>query len=258
MERIGQLCGMPPKVSIVTVVFNDVSNIESTLESVKGQSYDSIEYVVIDGDSQDGTKDVLSRHNDLIDIMVSEPDDGIYDAMNKGARCSSGEWVLFMNSGDQFFSNQVLCEVFRYERTADVLFGDHHVRFLDGRMDVMGKAGRPEDLILGSQFSHQSSLARRELLLERPFRTDNMLSADHYFFLGCYETGKIFEYCPQPIASVSAGGVSDTQQVRVIKEWEASAKELAINRLNLGVRLKYLLMILRAIVASAAKRILIR
>ena len=86
---------MCPKVSIITVVYNDVHNISRTVESIIGQSYSNLEYIVIDGDSVDGTKDVVKTYLSSIDVYISEDDNGIYDAMNKGVSLSSGERCTF-------------------------------------------------------------------------------------------------------------------------------------------------------------------
>ena len=97
-----------PLVTIITVVFNGEQLIEETVLSVLNQSYNNVEYIVIDGGSDDGTLKILSKYNDKIDYWLSEPDNGIYDAMNKGIALASGEWINFMNCGDRFASTDVL------------------------------------------------------------------------------------------------------------------------------------------------------
>lgn len=90
------------KVSVITVVFNDFSNISKTINSVLEQNYLNTEYIVIDGGSTDGTSEVIERYLDKLNIYISEVDYGIYDAMNKGVRVANGEFIIFMNSGDVF------------------------------------------------------------------------------------------------------------------------------------------------------------
>jgi glycosyltransferase involved in cell wall biosynthesis len=92
----------PPIVSIITVVFNGEQSIESTIKSVVGQTFDLFEYLVIDGASTDRTVAIIDQYRDRIDYFVSEHDKGIYDAMNKGVAVAKGEWIIFMNSGDEF------------------------------------------------------------------------------------------------------------------------------------------------------------
>ena len=97
-----------PLISIVTVVFNGESFLEGTIQGVINQSYDNVEYIVIDGGSTDRTIDIIKKYEDRVDYWVSEPDGGIYDAMNKGIKVSSGVWVNFMNSGDVFADDGAL------------------------------------------------------------------------------------------------------------------------------------------------------
>lgn len=129
------------KVSVVTVVFNAACTIEATVRSVLGQSYGNIEYVVIDGGSNDGTIDVLNRYKDKITYFRSEPDEGIYDAMNKGVRAATGEWVGIMNAGDAFSSKDVLSMVFgegKLYSGIDVLYGD--AVSVEGRSRILCRA----------------------------------------------------------------------------------------------------------------------
>jgi len=95
-------------ISIITVVKNDASNIKKTIQSVLNQSYSHIQYIIIDGSSTDGTLDIINEFKDKIDTITSEPDRGIYDAMNKGIHHAQGEWIFFLNSGDVFFNDDVL------------------------------------------------------------------------------------------------------------------------------------------------------
>ena len=112
------------KVTVVTVVFNDVAHIENTMLSVIGQTYKKIEYIVIDGKSNDGTTSLIRQYSDRIATWISEPDKGIYDAMNKGLALASGDYVIFMNSGDEFMDNAVLEHVFdSISGYPDVIYG---------------------------------------------------------------------------------------------------------------------------------------
>lgn len=93
-----------PLVSIITVVYNAVSTIETTIQSVVDQQYDEVEYIIIDGGSTDGTIDIIKKYNDKIALWISEPDNGIYDAMNKGVAYAKGKWILNINAGDTLIS----------------------------------------------------------------------------------------------------------------------------------------------------------
>src|ERR1700722_12907065 len=91
-----------PLVSVITVVYNGAATLETTLLSVIGQSYDRVEYIVVDGGSKDGTLDLIDRYKSHIATWVSEPDKGVYDAMNKGIRMAKGDWLFFLGSDDRF------------------------------------------------------------------------------------------------------------------------------------------------------------
>jgi len=94
---------VPPKVTIITAVYNGASLLQETIQSVIDQSSDDMEFLVIDGGSTDGTLDILRRYDAVLDLWVSEPDNGIYDAFNKGVALAKGEWVIFLGAGDRLF-----------------------------------------------------------------------------------------------------------------------------------------------------------
>ena len=102
---------MTPKFSIITVTYNAEAFIEGTVQSVINQKFNSFEYIIIDGDSTDNTKAILSDYKKQIDFLISEKDQGLYHAMNKGIRSANGEFLLFLNAGDRFLSDAVLNEI---------------------------------------------------------------------------------------------------------------------------------------------------
>lgn len=124
-----------PSISIITVVRNDVNNIERTINSVLNLNYDGeIEYIVIDGASTDGTIDIINRYKDNISLILSEPDKGVYDAMNKGIALSHGEFVNFMNSGDTFHDVNAVKDM-NLDSLVDrntIVYGDVSVKYWDG------------------------------------------------------------------------------------------------------------------------------
>ena len=104
------------KVTIITVTYNCKNDIEETIKSVLNQDYENLEYIVIDGNSNDGTVDVIKKYQNRISDFISEPDNGIYDAMNKGLKIATGQWINFMNSGDTFNNNHVVSDIFHNNR----------------------------------------------------------------------------------------------------------------------------------------------
>lgn len=100
-----------PKISVVTVCYNAVKDIEKTILSVINQTYPNVEYLIIDGGSTDGTMDVVNKYRDNISVVVSEPDKGIYDAMNKGVKMATGDYLIFMGADDVFYDNEVIAHM---------------------------------------------------------------------------------------------------------------------------------------------------
>src|ERR1700755_616928 len=93
-----------PTLSVITIVYNNVRDIERTMLSVLNQTYPNIEYIIVDGASNDGTLEVIKRYETRITKLISEKDEGIYDAMNKGLAIATGDYVVFMNSGDELYA----------------------------------------------------------------------------------------------------------------------------------------------------------
>jgi len=110
------------KLSVITICYNE-KNIRKTCESIVGQSWQDFEWIVVDGGSTDGTLDVLNEYRDRIDVLISEPDNGIYNAMNKGIARARGEWLNFMNGGDAFCDKTVLEQVFGGGSHGNATFG---------------------------------------------------------------------------------------------------------------------------------------
>lgn len=211
-----------PWVTVVTVVFNDAQNLEATLKSVICQTYSNIEYIVIDGGSNDGTLEIIRKYEESIDYWVSERDEGIYDAMNKGVDLASGSWINYMNAGDQFFDEMVIESIFINEirhDEADVIYGDVLVVYPEyNYMSKVRKAGRLSDLWKGMQFSHQSVLIAADYIRQNKFNLTYRLAADFNLIYSAYRQGRSFFYTGQTLASTSSGGASDIQRVQVYRE----------------------------------------
>lgn len=168
-----------PKISIITVVYNGFSLIESTILSVLNQDYPNFEYIIIDGKSLDGTVEVIRKYESKLFYWISEKDEGIYDAMNKGIDLASGDWIIFMNCGDFFYNNKVLKEVF-FEHIADdisLLVGGAFVRSEWGNFYLKPK---PENQIWKS-FVHQSLFSRNDINKKFKFNLDFTAASDFDF-----------------------------------------------------------------------------
>ena len=109
--------------SVITICLNEERRIDRTLRSAIAQTFPGVEIIVVDGASVDGTLRRVEKYKHRIARLISEPDEGIYDAMNKGAACARGDYIIFMNSGDFFYADTVLQEVFDHRLDADIVFG---------------------------------------------------------------------------------------------------------------------------------------
>ena len=213
-----------PKVTVITVCRNNKAALEKTIHSVLCQQYDALDYLVIDGASTDGTVTLLSTEKGL--RWISEPDNGIYDAMNKGIMMADGEWIIFMNAGDTFASEDTLQKVFSVEREADIIYGDV---IKNGSV----KQAEPPHNSHRMFFCHQSALVRTDCLRENLFDTRHKMSADFKQMKQLYHKGKRFLQLPFPIADFDTSGISNTRRsqglldnIRVIQETDSWQEQL--------------------------------
>lgn len=184
-----------PKITVVTVVRNAEETIETTLKSVLAQDYPNLEYIVVDGDSKDATPSIIQQYVNQIDKYVSEPDQGIYDAMNKASELASGIWILYMNAGDRFHSSSSLSQLTEaLYSDADVIFAgvaEVLVDSLETRM--FHRMPRPiENIWYQMPTSHQSILVR--LTVQQSYRFDIRYRwcADHDMLARIYRDGGTF------------------------------------------------------------------
>lgn len=212
-----------PLVTIVTVVLNDSVNIISTIESVLSQTYNNIEYIVIDGDSRDGTQEVIRRYEKRITQFISEPDKGIYDAMNKGTMMASGQWITYMNSGDIFSSNTTLEKIFDGSENdisgSDIIYSDVIADYKTSRK--IRAAKKLSFFWHGLPFSHQSHLVRASYAKSKLFNLNYRICADFDFMYSSYKTGAIFYYINFPIAivDVTQGISKNVNLILLYKEY---------------------------------------
>ena len=184
------------KISIVTVCFNCVGTIEQTIKSVISQDYPELEYIIIDGASQDGTLNIVYKYQNYITKILSEPDKGIFDAMNKSLNYVTGKYILFMNAGDTFANKHIVSDFFKdYNGDDDLLYGDDYVLNNLGYMKRHAHAiyEHPftiRDLVFKSQgFSHQSLFTKTEQLQRVKFCLKFPLGADYHTTYKVFMTG---------------------------------------------------------------------
>ncbi len=201
------------KISIVTVCFNAKYTIEDTFLSIFNQTYKDIELIVIDGASTDGTLGIVEKYKDKISHFVSESDEGIYDAMNKGIKASTGDFIIFLNANDSFYDNEVL------EKVARVLNENSDVKFLFGDVNYISEDKKTAQIltyekitndfaILTNNICHQSIFYHRSLFENFGFYSkDYKIYADWDFNIKCLVQNKVRSvYSPIIISKFQLGG----------------------------------------------------
>jgi glycosyltransferase len=214
------------KVSIVTVVFNRRDSIEDTLVSVGRQTHSDIEHIVIDGGSDDGTREILEKYRSRIDVLVSEPDRGIYDALNKGIERSSGDVVGFLHADDVFAGDDVVSKIAEKFSSASVeaLYGDLiYVSKGDVRRVIRKwHAGQfsPKRLAWGWMPPHPTFYARREVYDRLgAFDTGFNIAADYDCMLRFLARGGVVPvYLPEVMVRMRTGGVSNSSVRGIIRK----------------------------------------
>ncbi|MDO8991935.1 MAG: glycosyltransferase family 2 protein [Daejeonella sp.] len=200
-----------PKLTVVTIVYNNVRDIERTVLSVLNQTYPNIEYLVIDGASGDGTLEILTKYEGRLAKLISEKDKGIYDAMNKGLAMASGDYILFMNSGDELYAPDTVENVFASAPNADIYYGETEMYNEDWKSLGQRRHKAPEtfswkDFKYGMSISHQAIYIRRSLT--EPYDSQYKLSADiDWIIKAAKKAGKIVN-TRMYVAKYLVGGMS--------------------------------------------------
>lgn len=242
-----------PKISIVTINYQMRDGLLKTIKSVISQVYENIEYIVIDGGSTDGSCEVIKQYQGHISSWESKPDNGIYDAMNKGVAMSSGDWVIFMNSDDSFYDPFVLSDIFKESHEdADLVYGNAELHYSDYNAVRLLPARSPSTLLLGMNCSHQALFVRRFLLTKFPFESG--ISSDYEFLLKCFIEKRRFKQVQRTIAIVSSGGASDKNRLKSIHQRWIALKKYGLTTPSLAIR--HLLFAVRAVSGSIGKKIL--
>lgn len=220
------------KISVITICFNAETEIEKTIQSILAQSYSNIEYIIIDGNSKDNTVNIIKKYADRISHWVSEPDKGIYDAMNKGIDLVSGEWIIFMNAGDVFYNDHVLDDIFKQEYSANiaVIYGDVEICFGNaGKLIKSVKRLRLPELLHG--ICHQASATRASILKQIKYDISYKIMADINSFKEIYNKGYDFVYIPKVFATFQSGGVSSTNSFLLLNE---SSKIFGVKKISIS------------------------
>ena len=200
-----------PELSVITVVYNNVRDIERTILSVLNQTYPNIEYLVIDGGSTDGTLEILKQYEGRLAKLISEKDKGIYDAMNKGLALAGGDYILFMNSGDEIYAPDTVEKIFSSEPDADIYYGetemyDENWKSLGQRRHRAPESFSWKEFKHGMSISHQAIYIRRSLV--EPYDPQYKLSADIDWIIRAAKKAKKIVNARIYVAKYLVGGMS--------------------------------------------------
>ena len=210
-----------PKLSVITIVYNNAAAIERTMLSVLEQTYPNIEYIIVDGLSTDGTLDIIKKFSDRLAVLISEKDRGIYDAMNKGLAVATGDYVLFMNSGDEIFAKETVANVFAAAADADIYYGETEMMDSTGRSLGQRRHKAPDHFSwrsfrYGMSVSHQAIYIKCKIV--EPFDLRYQLSADIDWILKAAKKADRIVNVHQYVAKYLVGGMSKKRHQKSLRE----------------------------------------
>jgi glycosyltransferase involved in cell wall biosynthesis len=225
---------MTDALTVVTICRNAVTGIERTLRSVTGQDYPSLEYVVIDGASTDGTLSTIDRYRDRIDRLISEPDHGIAHAFNKGVSASTGKWILMLNAGDTFTHPGALSELAAHAGKGARIVS---ARARCGRKTIPRyRVRRGLGLLLRAHLSHQATLVQRDIYAEYGAYDESFrIRMDFDFFLRVLRRETV-EFVDRELVQFEPGGIS-AREFQL--HWSEGRKALRKNQCGALLRMEY-------------------
>jgi len=208
-----------PLVSVVTVVYNGAINIEETILSVINQDYKNIQFIIIDGGSKDNTIEVVNKYIEKVDIFISEPDNGIYDAMNKALPLCKGEWINFMNVGDIFYENNTLSKIFNsYRDDSEIIYGNHQVIYPEKLINKYPTS--LQNIWKGMPMQHQSIFVKKVIFQKFNFNLKYKFAADYDLIFHSFINGAKFTYINENISKVTANGFSESNSISTYLEFK--------------------------------------
>lgn len=200
------------KITIVTVTYNAEDYIEQTIISVLQHEYENIEYILIDGASVDSTVDIIRKYEQNISYWISQPDNGIYDAMNKAIDKASGEWIIFLNAGDTFYANDSIKKFLQDLETNTEIYNGaiNFIDFITGKGKIRFPHGL-EKIWSTIPCWHQASFIKTSLMKEYKYSLEYKIAGDHDFYLKCFKNNKKFQFTDNIIANMLGGGLHQQQ-----------------------------------------------
>lgn len=206
------------KISIITVCYNAALYIEETILSVINQTYKDLEYIIIDGGSNDGTVDIIKKYSSQITYWVSESDKGIYDAMNKGIHKATGDWINFMNAGDCFTNYDIISNIFKSPIPNNIKFIYGDINFIKEEQCTHIHAVAPKYIKNRMPCSHQALFIRNmeNIDFNLKYRIASDYDVVHRFYIQYKEN--IFKYIPIIICNFDGNGISSSKPLETFKE----------------------------------------
>lgn len=205
------------RITVVTVCRNAETELEETILSVITQTYHNIEYIIIDGASTDSSIEIINKYRDRISVFVSEPDNGIFDAMNKGINLASGEWINFMNAGDRFVSESIIEKManHNFAENVGVVYGE---TLNDKGTFYMIPFHKNRSKLKPMGICHQSIFVRADLAKRYMFDTSFKIAADYRQIMTIYNEGyKLFDLKLE-VSYFAPGGLSSKKRIKQLKE----------------------------------------
>ena len=210
------------KLTIITINYNNASGLERTLSSIREQELEHVEYVIIDGGSKDNSVSLIEANRDIIDFWVSEPDKGVYDAMNKGIEKANGEYILFLNSGDHFYNNSSLQEHLVHMADEDIIC--FNINTIHGEVTKIKEHPKQMtfDYLFNDTLAHQSTLIKRTLFKKvGHYDTSLKIVADWKFFVDAIvKHGASYKSVPSILTTYYLDGMSATAKGTNIRKSE--------------------------------------
>jgi len=211
-----------PLISIITVVYNSERFIENTLKSIINQTYSNVEYIIIDGGSDDGTIEIIKRYEKYISKWISEKDNGLYDAMNKAIEMVSGDYLWFINSGDEIYTENILNDFFsKLNYLPDVIYGETEIINFKGQSVGMRRHSAPKKLSwrslrFGMKVCHQSILVKKDLI--EPYNTKYNYSSDFDWVIRMLKKSESIYNAKLILSKFMEGGLTKKSMVPGLKE----------------------------------------
>lgn len=202
------------KLSIITINLNNREGLQKTIDSVISQTFHDFEWIIIDGGSTDGSRELIEHNPKYFAYWVSEPDNGVYHAMNKGVKVAKGEYIQFLNSGDWLWDKDVLEKTFSFDPTADILYADFNFT----RDNKLIRPRHYPDILSLREFldhgmCHNSSFFKKEILLNNPYNESLSISSDNEIYIKAILENYSLFHIPVVLIGYDTTGISSNYQL---------------------------------------------